>query len=172
MGAGTRTGVVPIESCVRWRSLARVRSAVAASCEVWRRVAISRPKHVHRTTTQPARAATPCFVMPNTRKLITLGNARCSPENRCCKEKTFWVCFVKLTVICGTSVKASHTPAYFGFEPRSATRRAISPSPPCVRPSSTPFRSIADWFWLTFHLPSNDARGISIPTIARIRPPM
>src|SRR6185312_5512759 len=98
-----------MESCVRWRSSASVRSVTAASCEVWRCVAISRPKQVQRTATQLARAAMPGLVMPNTRRLIAMTDARCSPRKPLLKRKDLWVCFVNLTVLAGTSVKAGHT---------------------------------------------------------------
>ena len=54
---------------------------------------------------------------------------------------------------------------------RSSTIWAISslmPSP--RRPSCTPWRSAADWFWLAFHLPSIVEMGISMPTMPLSRP--
>jgi hypothetical protein len=48
----------------------------------------------------------------------------------------------------------------------SATAEAIASAPSLRRPVTTPIRSAAGRFWLTFHLPSMRAMGISIPTIA------
>jgi len=65
--------------------------------------------------------------------------------------------------------RGPHPKGYSGLGARSATRRAISsPNPSRFKPSMTPSRSAAERFWLTFHLPSREAMGISTPTIAPI----
>ena len=68
------------------------------------------------------------------------------------------------------SAVASRDPAALAqvAPPGACTSRASAASPcSLVKPATTPARSAAGRFWLTFHLPVSDVSVISMPTIAR-----